>query len=99
MADKKSSLLGGFFRFMAKLAGLCLLVMVIVGTFQRAGHAPKHGDVTVLKTIGFWGICAAVFLLSLVFIGVTDIKRYGAARIILVGDIVVCVIIYALMFA
>lgn len=81
---------------------LILVVVYFIGsmiyiTFHRADLAEEPVS-AFFKTLGFWGICFIVLIGNFFFVGLTNIKKGGPIYALLVLDVVVCWIIYGLLF-
>ena len=94
---KSGSLFGGFLKLLLVCAVLYFIGSMLYITFHRADRAIEPVS-AFFKTLGFWGICFVVLVANLFFVGLADIKRGSQIYALFILDVVVCWIIYGLLF-
>jgi hypothetical protein len=92
-----SSLFGALLKVALACTVTFLIGKMLYITFHRADLAVEPVS-AFFKTLGFWGICIAVFVANFIYVGLTSIKRGGPMYALLVLDVFVCWFIYGLMF-
>jgi hypothetical protein len=95
--NKKGSFFGNTLKLLLLAVVSYLAVSMLYITFLRADQAVEPVS-AFFKTIGFWGIAFIVLIANFFFVGLLNIKKGGPIYALLILDVVVCWIIYGLLF-
>lgn len=88
---------GKFLWGLFQVALVVFIVVALVVTFYRADHMPNP-DTAFLKTLGFWGACVASYICFGIMWAILRIKSPGPTVLLHATWVLVCCIIYGLMF-
>jgi hypothetical protein len=85
-----------------KVAGVliqALFIMVLASLFYKSfRRLPLDDGLATIKTLGFWGLCALVVVLQMIFIGLNKTKGEGLVIATSIASILTCCLAYGLLF-